>query len=124
MWQSVVIAEPLSATSKVALAPKLVFAIAAVVLVIVTAVVLTRRPHLPTVTDVAHDRPVTDALKLSPLQSHDLATFSAVERALDQLAIELKELENQAALTDARNDVEGLLTTYRPLGTSQQYEAY
>ena len=124
MWQRAATAEPLPATSKVPLVPKSALAAAAILLVIVTALILTRWPHRPAVTDMAQDQPPTDALKIpSQLPPRDPTTLDSVERALDQLAIELTDLGNQAALIDARHDVDHLLTTYKPLGLSEQSQS-
>jgi len=124
MWERAATAEPLPATSKVALVPRSALAAAAMLLVIVTALILTRWPHRPAMTDIAQDQLPSEAVK-SPSQQppHDPTTLDSVEHALDQLAIELKELGNKAALIDARHDVDHLLITYKPLGSSEQSQS-
>jgi hypothetical protein len=121
VWQRAATTEPLPSARRIALAPKWAFATAAFLLVIVTALILTGLPRRPAVTEVAQDLPPIDALELPALQQqpHDQTTFESIERALDQLAVELNALGKQAALIDARQDVDRLLTTYKPLGVPQ-----
>ena len=116
-WHRAVNLAPLPAPSKVARVPRWALATAALILVIVSASILTRPPQLPDVKDVTQDQPPTEALELP------FPPFDTLERALDQLAIELTNLGNQAALMDARHDVDHLLNTYKPLGPSEQSQA-
>jgi hypothetical protein len=55
----------------------------------------------------------------APMQISDPVIFEALERGLDQLAMELDELAQEAALMDARQSADQLLTTYQPLGASE-----
>ena len=120
-WRRAMAAEPMPAPRRVPLAAKWAFASVAFLLVVVGTLILTGLPRHQAVVEVAQDRSPTGALKVPSAQNQlsDQISFVALERALDEIAVELNDLEKQAALLDVRKDLELLLTTYKPLDLPQ-----
>ena len=84
------------------------FAVAAGLLVVLYVGVSVWR-GLPGAVDVAPaPAPALAAADPVPAQTSHASPFEALERALDQLSIELNELEQEAAFMDARQDVDQL----------------
>ena len=126
MWQRAAIAEPRMAPSRSRRSRAQKWAMATgMTMVIVITLVLTRWSRSPSETEMAQRPPLSttppnEVSQLSSVQQpRDQAAIDTVERALDELAVELKKLQDQADLIDARHDVDELLSTYRPLGSSE-----
>jgi len=119
LWASAVPSERPVTSSGVWSARRWAFAAAASVLIVVGLSASLWRPS-PEVAEVAP--PPAPALNVAELEQAKLggdSSFEVIEQALNQLEVELEVLALDAALLDARSEVELLLTTYKPLSVSQ-----
>ncbi len=119
-WQRASTTQPLATQPQAPRVPKWAFASVACLLLVIAVMVLLRSTHDPAATEIAQKRQSSDALKLPSLAVVQNEHFEEVERGLDRLALELKELEKQADLIDVRQHIDRLSTTYKPLGLSRE----
>ncbi len=97
-------------------AQQLRWALATAAVIIVAALVLVAsRNELPPAEDVALKQPA-DSVPAEPVESQDLPNLQQLERSLDELAQELRQLGREAELLDARRDLDRLSSIYQPLG--------
>ena len=101
-------------------ARQLRWALATAAVLIVAALVLVSSRNEPSpAEDVALKQPA-DSVPAESLGSQDLPKLQQLERSLDELSQELRQLGREAELLDARRELDRLSATYLPLGPTDK----